>query len=372
MAYSDPLEQEGIDTIRKAVLLYGTNLEAYKTLGSIKVVQYDDLLLFNYTALCPYERRWNAVERVSRGLIIDLSGNIIARPFPKFFNIGEMEETKFKNLPETAFEVSDKMDGSLGILYWYGDEPRIATRGSFTSEQAVWATAFLQEECYDLRDLRRGFTYLFEIIYPENRIVVNYGDHKGLCLIGIKAIHTGEDLSSDVFLREVAHKHGFDYLRFKHEVKSLRDLYEYAKQCSDQNCEGWVVKFANNLRVKFKTDEYMRLHRIVTKMTPQLILEAMIDGSYQSVIANIPDEFYAEADSYYETIMRYVHFKKIKVYLAYHALYHSGITRKEFAKGVMTQFLEDSIYLFALYDEYLTEDFILKNIDVKKIFQGAR
>ena len=37
-----------------------------------------------------------------------------------------------------------------------------------------------------------GKTYLFEIIYPENRIVVDYGDYKGLVLIDVIDNETGK------------------------------------------------------------------------------------------------------------------------------------------------------------------------------------
>lgn len=102
--------------------------------------------------------------KACRGLIVDAENWIVQRPFEKFFSIEQLE----------PFDVYDKLDGSLGILYWVGDEPAIATRGSFISDQAKRGTEFLRAR-KDL-NLDRRYTYLFEIIYPENRVVVNYGD----------------------------------------------------------------------------------------------------------------------------------------------------------------------------------------------------
>ena len=96
-----------------------------------------------------------------------------------------------EHLPNEPFEVYEKLDGSLGILYWLGDEPYIATRGSFESPQAQIATELLR--AYDLSGLDRRRTYLFEIIYPENRIVVNYDDRRELVLLAIIDTATGRE-----------------------------------------------------------------------------------------------------------------------------------------------------------------------------------
>jgi len=78
-----------------------------------------DLFIYNYTAKAQYDRVWNEITLQCRGLILDASGNIIARPFPKFFNLGEMEDQVIPALP---FDVFEKMDGSLGITYWQGND----------------------------------------------------------------------------------------------------------------------------------------------------------------------------------------------------------------------------------------------------------
>src|SRR4051812_16154524 len=92
----------------------------------------------------------------SRGLIVDRDDNIIARPFGKFFNHGErLAAEELKSLYARAgkdgegkqrlppVHVYDKVDGSLGILYWTSSGPMIATRGSFQSEQAGEANKML-------------------------------------------------------------------------------------------------------------------------------------------------------------------------------------------------------------------------------------
>lgn len=114
----------GIDTILEAVRRVGPDLAAYKQLGQIYAARQDDLLLFNYTARATYERAWNTVERVSRGLIVHWpSATLAALPFEKFFNLGELPETLLSALPPGPIEVTAKLDGSLGILYRAADLP---------------------------------------------------------------------------------------------------------------------------------------------------------------------------------------------------------------------------------------------------------
>ena len=97
----------------------------------------EDLFILNYTPKTQYEGFWNDVTLSCRGLIVDSAGTIRARCFRKFFNYEEVfHEVSTRTSSSMHFKVYDKVDGSLGILYWVGDEPFIATRGSFESEQA--------------------------------------------------------------------------------------------------------------------------------------------------------------------------------------------------------------------------------------------
>ena len=66
----------------------------WKSFGDVGTRLNSDgsLVIFNYTVMCTYKRRWNWFERVSRGLILNTStGEVVARPFDKFFNWGELE-----------------------------------------------------------------------------------------------------------------------------------------------------------------------------------------------------------------------------------------------------------------------------------------
>jgi len=119
-----------------------------------------DLTIWNYTPKVQYDRLWDDITIQCRGLVTNSKGEIVARPFKKFFNY---EEHKPEDLPNEDFEVYEKMDGSLGILFNYENEWILATRGSFTSSQSIKGTEMLKK--YPLEKLNKNNTYLFEIIY---------------------------------------------------------------------------------------------------------------------------------------------------------------------------------------------------------------
>lgn len=123
-----------------------------------QVHPYLPLTIWNYSEKCQYENLWDETLLMCRGLVTDHTGDIVAKPFDKFFNI---EEGKFE--PTEEFEVYEKMDGSLGIVFWYEGQWVVATRGSFTSDQAIKAKELLKK--YNTDIMFRHLTYCFEIIY---------------------------------------------------------------------------------------------------------------------------------------------------------------------------------------------------------------
>lgn len=238
-----------------------------------------DLYLYDYSVKTQYERFWNEYTLACRGLIMDNDGTIKARPFPKFFNYGEPGH---ETLPNESYQVFDKLDGSLGIMYWWNDEPYIATRGSFESEQALKATQWLRTKyAHIVPKLDASITYLFEIIYPSNRIVVDYGDRQELVLIGMIDTKTGKELP----LQDI----GFTRVKEYDANLSINALQEE----NEANREGYVLKFESGYRIKVKFEEYVRLHRILTEITTYSIWEMLKEGqSLYSILEKVPDEFY--------------------------------------------------------------------------------
>ena len=139
------------------------------------------LSIYNYSRTCQFGRYWDDITLNCRALILDNEGNVIAKSFQKFFNIEELGPHEIPNEP---FEVFEKMDGSLGLFFHYQGEWYMATKGSFISEQSVRGMKIARK--YNLDKICvHGYTYIFEIIYPENMICVNYGESERLVLLSI-------------------------------------------------------------------------------------------------------------------------------------------------------------------------------------------
>lgn len=245
-----------------------------------------DLYIYNYGPKTQFERKWNDITLVCRGLILDGDMNVVARPFRKFFNLSEHDPSE---IPKTSFEVFEKMDGSLGILYWVGDVPHLATRGSFESEQAVKGTSILHTKYKGTFDfIDRSKTYLFEIIYPQNRIVCDYGNTEDIVLLSVIDNATGADCEMPDIGFPVVKRH--DGLNDMDKLNSV--MKDSAR--NDGNSEGFVVRFDNGFRIKVKHEEYCRLHRIITQVSNKTIWEYLSQGKdFDELLDRVPDEFYA-------------------------------------------------------------------------------
>jgi T4 RnlA family RNA ligase len=249
--------------------------------GYIDVKKHPEanIFIYNYSQKAQYDRIWNEATMTCRGLILDGDGKVIAKPFQKFFNLGEYEGQR---IPHEPFEVYDKMDGSLGISYLCNGKWQIATRGSFISDQAVKATEMLYkkyEAC--LAKMQPDITYLFEIIYPENRIVLDYGKEEKMVLLAMIDTASGKDLP----LVDL----GFPIVQ---RYDGLKDIEQLNKIQIDQR-EGFVLKYPDGYRLKIKFEEYVRLHRIITQVSTLSIWEYLKTGqSLDEIIEHVPDEFY--------------------------------------------------------------------------------
>jgi hypothetical protein len=344
-------------------------LEKYYTDGLLikQTHPTKDLTIWNYSQKVQYEKLWDDITMQCRGLVTNSKGQIVARPFKKFFNLEEMD-----SLPSGEFKVYEKMDGSLGILFYYEEEltderryniwfnnnyetgmerffdsnnlpdydnpyyeptPKtkgewiFASRGSFTSEQAIKGLEILKK--YNLNPLSKGYTYLFEIIYPSNRIVVNYGLDEKLILLGV--VHTMIDdfempLDNCTFIMGT----GFETVK----EYDLTDNIHLLKDTISTDNEGYVLKFNTRpiSRVKIKGDEYVRLHRIITNISNRDLWELLKDNKpLDEILDKVPDEFYNWVK---ETVRDFVvRFENIeKDYLEiFNNLLNQNLERRDFA-----------------------------------------
>ncbi len=260
------------------------NLEKEVQNGNVNRQSNGDLHLYCYSKTCVFDRAWNDYTCVARGLILDVKHKkIVATPFPKFFNVGEHSNL----IPNEPFISYEKLDGSLIIAFYYNGEWHTATKGSFFSEQAQWAKKQLQP--YE-EHLDQNVTYLFEAIYPENRIVVKY-DYEGLVLLGAYDNQDGKEIPL------WAMQGGLPFRAAKtYDMKSLESLLEEAQSLS-ANEEGWVIRFASGLRLKVKGAEYKRIHAMVSRLSPLSVWESMKNEDDLTLFRkDLPEEFWGDFD----------------------------------------------------------------------------
>lgn len=329
------------------------------------------LWIYNYTAKTQYARMWTPETIVTRGLIVHEDGTIVALPFPKFFNANETPETQLDALEGRSFEATVKMDGSLGIIYYGPGGWSVATRGSFTGEQAVWATAFLRKHHaarFDQQQLpRTGATYLVEIVYPENRVVLDYGRDEKLVLIGARWFDPKSGGLIHDFLYETLriHSEHFGLPVVEPAANVLSDLLR--DQETARGVEGWVLRFDDGLRVKVKTQQYLELHRAVFGLTPERIREAVADGLFDDLYQALPEELQPGARETAFRIQCAAEQEEARLRQLYTLVRETvGFTasRGDFARYVMTNHAADKSNLFSLLDSRSITAAVIKGLDL--------
>lgn len=289
------------------------------------------LQVVNYSALTQARQMWDDITSTCRGLVIDAQGDVVARSFKKFHNIDQN-----MHCATNDFVVQEKLDGSLILIFHYAGEWIVASRGSFTSEQSSKAKELIEER-YTLEHLDPDLSYVFEIIYPSNRIVVDYDKREELVFLA-----SFRKDGSEVFDSEAVMRCGFNVV----QEYPFSD-YTGIQALDWANCEGFVVRFSNGERVKIKFQNYVDLHRIVTRLSDTTVWEWFKTGDgYEEYLKQVPDEWHAwytdawnDLTSKYDAIL-----EEARTMLETHA----GKTKKEFALAIKNELNRG--LLFALFD----------------------
>jgi RNA ligase len=308
------------------------------------------LRIYNYTRKAQFEKYWSEYTLMCRGLILDYDYNVIAVPFKKFKNY---EEYKLEEIPNTKFEVFDKMDGSLGIVFFYNNEWHIATRCSFVSDQTVKAKEIAKK--YDFTILNKSYTYLFEIIYKENRIVCQYDDEK-LVLLGVIHTITGDEMTYSMI--EKLYGNNFDIVKKYDGVNDIKEL----KSRNLPNQEGYVLRYENGFRMKVKFEEYCRLHSIVTNVSAKDIWECLRDGrDLDELLDRTPDEFYKWVRGQVKLLKNeYLEIEQNCKKL-FDSIYFTNMIKKDFAMKVLG--INESAILFKMFEGKSYDYIIWKMIE---------
>jgi len=210
-----------------------------------------------------------------RGLIVDEADDwrIVSRAYDKFFNHGEPNAA---NIDWTTARVEEKLDGSLMMLYHYGNEWRVSSSGlpdaagMVESSGISFADLFWQtfkQLGYALPDAAPDLCFAFELMTPLNRIVVQHAQSR-LVLHGVRDRVTHEELEA----APIASRFGWECVQ-SFPLTNVEACLAAACALDPLRAEGYVVRDANMRRVKIKCPQYVALTHLKDAMNGRRLLE---------------------------------------------------------------------------------------------------
>lgn len=278
--------------------------------STINFVYKDNLIGLKYNAVI-WTTGFHNLAKLCRGKVIDIETmTIVSYPFDKFFNVNEVSKTKEDIIKKLVSEstyvyTTDKKDGSTIIVSLYKNKTLITTNGSFENDQIVLAEQLLKKKYPKfLKEIKKGYTYIFELIHPENRIVINYGDEKSLYLLAVRNLRTEKLLSVDETY-VIANDFGFPVPK-TFSFKNLSDILYLAHTERNTNREGWVLRIGQKdggeFMLKIKLDEYFELHSVFNKITLTFVYQHLLANDLDDIISIVSENQQKEIKEYIKEI----------------------------------------------------------------------
>lgn len=215
------------------------------------------------------------------------TGNILARPFHKFFNYNEVEETKTLDF-NTYHEVFSKVDGSMiHPIFDENGKMYLCTKAGITEISMEAQKTLLKEKSgisYAIAHCEvNGWTPIFEYCSMFNRVVLSYPEPR-LILLAVRKKKTGEYLPTHM-IENLAKTYDLDLV----ERFSMFSPQAISELKTKENVEGVVIQFDGTF-VKVKSDWYCLLHRGKESMAHEKnILKIILNESLDDLIPTLQD-----------------------------------------------------------------------------------
>lgn len=277
-----------------------------------------------------------AMRRECRGLIFYPDGRLMSRPFHKFFNVNEREETQMHKIDlGHTHVIMEKMDGSMIRPLLVNGRLRLATKMGVTevaeaaekylATRKDWAEIMIWLE----RCVKVGVTPIFEFIAPTNQIVISYSK-PDLVLLAIRVNETGGYL-----VDQNDTPAGLTRVPVYGSIEG--NLADYiARARMQENREGDIIRFADGHMMKIKNDWYVRIHKTMDKIRfDRHIVELILNEEVDDAIPMLPQH---EADRVREFERRFA--DRLHSLVAGYERYYttvvaSGLDRKRYAQEWM-------------------------------------
>lgn len=249
----------------------------------VAVKKKGDLAIFNYSAGADFS---DPLVRECRGVILDGDQNVVCRGFDKF---GNYFEDYADNIDWNSARVQQKIDGSIVKLYYFQGEWRWATNGMIDASDAPTKSEGNFLELIHKADnyskiafshLDTEFTYIFELVSPYNRIVIEYPTTH-LYHIGSRNRISGKEKDLTIGIEKPK----------QYSLKSMEECLAYIKEMNAGGLtdEGLVVVDGNYHRIKIKTEEYFALHRTMTgHFSAEKAIELLLSVGYEGAVEQFP------------------------------------------------------------------------------------
>lgn len=323
-------------------------------------------LLANETTFPCDDSLTSRILRECRGITFYTSNGVIAsRPFHKFFNVNEREDTKLSDKDITNVKIQSKVDGSmLRPLLDENGEIRFATKMGFTdiaNEATEYARRYFNLGIFTwlAAELYSGKTVLFEYYSPSSRVVLSYGDVPKFFYLSTRDNITGsyffpkEDIGYyDNIITPIIPIH-FNAYGGISNIRTMEDI------------EGFIIHKKNGDFVKIKTDWYVKFHKMKDLISKEKTLVSLIlDDKVDDILSFLGDEDKECISTYQKEFHKNI--IDISVKIAYIVNIHKtkNYTKKQFATEIVPAY--DKRYqslLFKCWDNP-EEDLIgyIKNI----------
>lgn len=242
-----------------------------------------------------YEQRdYNAaVRRECRGIIFDTAtGEIIRRPFHKFFNVNEREETQEHIVDlSDSHAILDKLDGSM-IAPFIVDGKMIWGTKMGATDVAKPVEEFVKNNPqyvdFAIEAINDGWTPIFEWCSRKQRIVLDYGNEDQLILTAVRNIKTGAYVNHEMLSR-MGHAWDFPVVKSFDSQTDMKMFISHIRGLED--VEGFVVRFDDGHMIKLKCDWYVQIHKAKEAiLQDRNIVEIILDEKLDDIKAHLPAE----------------------------------------------------------------------------------
>lgn len=332
----------------------------------IIVVEKEGFTVLNYvisnetTFDNPYARECRGIKFCNK------TGNILSRPYHKFFNINQVAETHEQIINQKLNDnhiILEKLDGSMIAPIMLNDNVRFCTKMGIT-DIAIQAEEFIfgkhNYQDFILNCLERQITPIFEWCSRKQRIVLDYPEDN-LILTAMRYNVSGEYYSYDK-LCIIAEIWGVPYVSNIAPFFDIKDLKYYTTNL--ENEEGFVIVWEDGYRAKIKSDWYCLRHSSRDLVTQEYkVIQLILSEEVDDLKPLLVDTDIKQVENLEKIVERLLEWIAISYELKFKYAKHYK-TRKEFALSKMAKSLnsESRSAVFSMLDGKTSRELAINSL----------